>query len=491
MNKTKILAGLGMIAAALFAYSFFIEANEISVSTVPIVDNGLAAALGGKKVVQISDLHITSIGLLESRLIEKLNEIRPDLLFITGDFTTDGKDEEACLEVLRRIDMPECGIWAVLGNTDRYKANGIPNKRVRGFIAKLRGLGIKVLEDRGEFLKAGGGNGLLMVIGVEEDYLFRSKLDWLLEKAPGGVPVILLSHFPSILQEQTDALTINLGEDDRDEVYSWAWQDHAYSEHDTGIVRFEKRGRHRLRVQSREDGVSIDEICLVRETGASRASGPPEIGNGLPPGDGPSAISPVGVIAVRAADVDRARVFGAWKKIQDPTASSGAALRDVPGLGSKKESPFVNPKDYFEADFEAEGGQDYHVWARMKADEKDPGSTDSVYLQFSDALSPNGEPAYRIGELAVRHGLTRINLILAGHNHGGQVRIPLVGAISIVPHHRIFFDQGLFESQGTKLYVNRGIGTALLPVRFLCPPEITVFRFLKKGAEPQPRGRQS
>lgn len=65
-----------------------------------------------------------------------------------------------------------------------------------------------------------------------------------------------------------------------------------------------------------------------------------------------------------------------------------------------------------------------------------------------------------------------IGLMLSGHTHGGQVRIPLVGAVSLPPLGRKYIE-GRFQFDGTQLYVNRGIGTVGLPFRFDCPPEIT------------------
>lgn len=66
------------------------------------------------------------------------------------------------------------------------------------------------------------------------------------------------------------------------------------------------------------------------------------------------------------------------------------------------------------------------------------------------------------------------DLILAGHSHGGQVRLPFAGSL-VVPDRVGVYDRGLFNTPGGQLYVNPGIGTWLLPVRFMCRPEITVF----------------
>ena len=66
--------------------------------------------------------------------------------------------------------------------------------------------------------------------------------------------------------------------------------------------------------------------------------------------------------------------------------------------------------------------------------------------------------------------------ILAGHSHGGQVRVPFYGALVRMAGAREF-QQGLYETDTGPLYVNRGLGTFFLDIRFLCRPEITVISF--------------
>jgi predicted MPP superfamily phosphohydrolase len=64
-----------------------------------------------------------------------------------------------------------------------------------------------------------------------------------------------------------------------------------------------------------------------------------------------------------------------------------------------------------------------------------------------------------------------VDLILAGHTHGGQVRFPLIGA----PWGTRVgggYNYGLYEENETVMYVTRGVGMAHLPIRFLCPPEM-------------------
>lgn len=68
-----------------------------------------------------------------------------------------------------------------------------------------------------------------------------------------------------------------------------------------------------------------------------------------------------------------------------------------------------------------------------------------------------------------------IGLILCGHTHGGQVRLPLLPPLYL-PRYSGRFVAGLYQvgQYGTLLYVTRGIGTSVLPVRLNCRPEITV-----------------
>ena len=65
-----------------------------------------------------------------------------------------------------------------------------------------------------------------------------------------------------------------------------------------------------------------------------------------------------------------------------------------------------------------------------------------------------------------------VQLMLSGHTHGGQVRLPFVGPMNLPEWGRKYVE-GIFRLRGLQLYVNRGIGTVGLPFRLNCPPEIT------------------
>lgn len=79
-----------------------------------------------------------------------------------------------------------------------------------------------------------------------------------------------------------------------------------------------------------------------------------------------------------------------------------------------------------------------------------------------------------LADTVVRHprGNT-VDLMLSGHSHGGQVRVPFRGPLILPPLGQKYV-MGNFQFGGMQLYVNRGIGSVGLPFRFNCPPEITL-----------------
>jgi uncharacterized protein len=68
-----------------------------------------------------------------------------------------------------------------------------------------------------------------------------------------------------------------------------------------------------------------------------------------------------------------------------------------------------------------------------------------------------------------------IPLTLAGHWHGGQVRLNLPGVAISFAHFRTPYPEGLYRIGNSHLYVSRGIGTTGTPVRLNAPPEVTLF----------------
>ena len=99
------------------------------------------------------------------------------------------------------------------------------------------------------------------------------------------------------------------------------------------------------------------------------------------------------------------------------------------------------------------------------------------------AAWPSSEDLADATVVALTHSPAEFDLIhqyefdlgLAGHSHGGQVRVPGYGAL-VVPPRVGRYEKGLYETPSGPVYVNPGLGTRRFKVRLFCRPEITLFR---------------
>lgn len=119
--------------------------------------------------------------------------------------------------------------------------------------------------------------------------------------------------------------------------------------------------------------------------------------------------------------------------------------------------------------------------APLRADLWVAGLDDSIFGSPDPAAALAGVPP-GMTTLALFHApddfpvfAGRCALALAGHAHGGQIGIPGLRRWWL-PHGCRNFIAGWYERQGSRLYVSRGIGTSVLPVRFGARPELAVMR---------------
>ena len=190
-NKAAILIVLAGIAAFIDAY--WIEPNWLQIEKVFIHDAELAQVLEGVKVVQISDIHLQGgIGYREMDLIAQVNALKPDLLFITGDFFSDKQKDELAVEVIALAELirsfkTTAGIFGVTGNYDGPLSNPEISKTF-----KAAGIDILVNENRAVALP---NSKILYLAGFHDSWNKRSKLKTF-SGIPPGVPVVLLAHDP-------------------------------------------------------------------------------------------------------------------------------------------------------------------------------------------------------------------------------------------------------------------------------------------------------
>lgn len=94
-----------------------------------------------------------------------------------------------------------------------------------------------------------------------------------------------------------------------------------------------------------------------------------------------------------------------------------------------------------------------------------------------DSLTQTAEPFTLLlshrPELLEVYAQQEIDLVLSGHAHGGQFRLPFIGGL-FAPNQGLFpeYDSGLYRLEDTQMMVSRGIGNSLIPIRFNNRPEL-------------------
>jgi len=112
--------------------------------------------------------------------------------------------------------------------------------------------------------------------------------------------------------------------------------------------------------------------------------------------------------------------------------------------------------------------------------------TGLLHAQHTDGL--RDDSAFHIGLYHTPDEIERmaghIDLYLCGHTHGGQIRVPFVGALLTLSRFWKRYEMGRYEVDGTTLYVHRGLGMeggGAPRVRFLARPEIAFFEVIGTG----------
>jgi phosphatidylserine/phosphatidylglycerophosphate/cardiolipin synthase-like enzyme len=183
----------------------------------------------------------------------------------------------------------------------------------------------------------------------------------------------------------------------------WGWQDNGWGIGVMGpLVYFATTGPQRMRIQTREDGLSIDQIVLSPSTYLNVAPGALKNDNTIlsktsgstsePPPPPPATSS--GEVVLRASDVSV--LAGGWRRESDGTAAGGVRVRH-PNVGAAKQTtPLASPTHYFELTFNAEAGKAYRIWIRGKGD-SNYWANDSVFAQFDKSVNSSGSAMWRIG----------------------------------------------------------------------------------------------
>lgn len=152
------------------------------------------------------------------------------------------------------------------------------------------------------------------------------------------------------------------------------------------------------------------------------------------------------------------RVPNEYETLKNKLVNLGVTILENESVEIERESNTINLIGINDPDFYAEDS--------ITITDTNINSLDNDRKNFTVLLSHRPE----IFDVYVKNG---IDLVLSGHAHGGQFRLPFIGGL-FAPHQGAFpeYDSGLYSQNNTSMIVSRGIGNSMFPFRFNNRPEI-------------------
>jgi glucose/arabinose dehydrogenase len=171
----------------------------------------------------------------------------------------------------------------------------------------------------------------------------------------------------------------------------WGWQDSGFGVNALGpLVYFSTAGNQTIRIQGREDGISIDQVVLSPSTYLTTSPGTTKNDATILP----ESFGSAGTI-VRWAARAVARQ-GTWRLAGDTTAAGGQRMEHPDAGAPKVAAPSASPTNYFEVAVDVEANRAYRLWIRGRA-ARNSWANDSVFVQFSGSVNASGTAVNRIG----------------------------------------------------------------------------------------------
>jgi predicted MPP superfamily phosphohydrolase len=216
-GHSRILTNTGLIISA-FIFSVIAEGTlfgrfNFKTEQYTVTIKGLNRDLDGLRIVQISDLHLSSYYHHKDILlkaVKKVNELKPDIIINTGDFITFGWREFGRFDTILSIQRSKYGNFAVMGNHDfgTYQPDYTEADRDNNVLImhnKIKASGYTLLND--EFTNVKIRNATIALIGITTKGSFPHIVYGDLEKAIDGIGEvdlkILMSHDPNHWEEAT------------------------------------------------------------------------------------------------------------------------------------------------------------------------------------------------------------------------------------------------------------------------------------------------
>lgn len=516
---------LGLLVITILLYGYLYEQNHIVLENVDVKVDSLPDEFNNLKLLQFSDLHFKKVGTREKRLREIINKIKPDIIFFTGDLFNSKKNikdpqiVDNAMKYLKSLHFKK-NFFLIWGEQEYYFREYLKER--------LREINVTVLDDKIFFLNI--GNHRLKIIGFTEDLkTFDTFYD---RRLKGRIERFLRFSKLKILEGYRDYYFYVGGQ------FSLKWRDYEVSGRikipssikDFGIAFYSQfpMGKYRSYFLSLD---SKQKVFYLTSSGKENNFQGNTFSR-IRVEDSKWFSYKINVRSLPDKTAIRAKI---WDGTQDEPASweidsvdfgKNKITRGTVGiyfLADKKNEYLgdirVKMLNYNDRNKELHNvagelpldNEFYEGVTEIPLDENFDQiiSEDSAWMTLQDIkefivkekkadtlffsekklskLMKKKNPAQFTILLSHRPNVVSIaddkgiDLILSGHTQGGQVNFPFLKELifkrfNFSEYKGEKLDSGLKKFSGTYLYINRGIGTSIIPFRFGSSPEVTLLR---------------
>ncbi len=481
MKLVKLSILLLVSACAFFFYAYFIERFHLQVEYVTLPSEKFPADFPGLRLVHISDLHLKTLTDYERKIAEQVNALHPDVILVTGDFfkhRDDFEGENARTRLPERIDeirtflsllQAPYGVYLSRGNNDFSNDKEVSDI----FLDAMHNDNVTVLVNSASTIERYGRR--IHLLGV--DYPGFSRWEANEFAVRGDSTNFYLSSWFSFKNSYSHVL---VGEN-RDQWSNYTFTGRFcqanpdesgigltfYSQFDKGYDRYYRVRRlsgwqkfvlspHGVK---QLDGLTTFDFTVQKNTwyNFKVSCGAVETGNRMQVKmwrQGDTEPQEWQADAVDTTARCAGGTIGLWSHGKNRNFFDDLCVQTANGDTLFFDN-FQDGDAFGWVDFNFEGKA--VPWLKKSI----PDSDFTILLAHAPDIVPWAASA-------------GIDLQLCGHTHGGQIKIPVIGPVVVGTKMGRKYHEGIFQFDKTTLYINRGLGTVMLPLRFLSRPEITV-----------------
>lgn len=194
ISRRKFLSlGMAGVTGTFLADTLWYEPQALRTEKIPV---RVASQGDTVRLVQISDLHLSQFNSYFEKVCQRVAELKPDIILLTGDYLEEERNIRGVLSFLKKLEAPH-GIFAVQGNWEYWSRLEGENLR-----RHFKGVGVKLLINEREDLDVKGHP--LSIFGLD----YPSSIDNLNRLQKDVDPKrfnLLLSHVPAFAHEQLNS----------------------------------------------------------------------------------------------------------------------------------------------------------------------------------------------------------------------------------------------------------------------------------------------